>query len=141
MPTPALTFVAQIHKRITMLFQELDKLNPDSKHNTGRLIGRALFWDQIEKYAKKQSEIAWDTLEKEEIVTYDGLPPGDHTLAESPHFIVMAKVSSPRRAFSPDALATSLKKRYKVPEVVTKEEVEKAKIPGKSVNTLTIMER
>lgn len=137
---PEMTYTATVYNHLIKLRDALDKLNPDTKHNAGRLIGRAFFWDQIAKFAKKQSEVAWDELENEEIVSYVESP-GDHTLAESPHFMVMDKVSEPRRAFNADVLAEDLKKKYKVPVPISKELIEKAKIPGKSVHTSTIVER
>lgn len=137
--TQQITFTAQIHKKLTELRDALDKLNPDTKHNSGKLIGRAHMWDQIHKFAKKQSEVAWDVLESEDIVAYVESS-GDHTLAESPHFTVMDKVSEPRKAFNVDALAEALKK-YKIPKSVVLELVEKAKIPGKRVHTTSVVER
>lgn len=134
-----MTFTARIVNELTKLSSKLDEANPDTKHNAGRLIGRALMWDQIAKYAKKQSEVAWNTLESEEIVSYVNSP-GDHNLAESPHFMVTDRVSEPRKAFNADALAEGLKK-YKIPKSVVLEAVERAKIPGKSVHTTVVVER
>lgn len=135
-----ITFTATIFNELTKLKTKLDDKNPDTKSNTGRLVGRAHMWDQIAKYAKKQSELAWGVLEKEEIVSYVESP-GIHRLAESPHFTVTDRVSEPRKAFNADALAEALKKRYKVPVPVTKELVEQAKLPTKCVHTTTVEER
>lgn len=136
-----ITFIASIHKILSTLTDQCDKINPDQKSNQGRLIGRALFWDTIEAYAKKQSELAWKVLETEEIVETGDLPAGNHELARSPRFTVTCKVSEPRKGFKPEVLMAALKKKYKVPEPASREMIEAAKVPGKGTKTLTIIER
>jgi Icc-related predicted phosphoesterase len=137
----AITFTAEIHKEITKLFERIEKKNPDLTSNTGNLIGRAHIWDQIQSYAKKQSDVAWEALEKEDIVNSKGLTSGEHTLAESPHFFIVANVTKPYKKFSPDVLAESLKKKYRVPLPVTKELIEQAKVDDKPRTSLKIVER
>lgn len=140
MTTPT-TYTATVFNEVAKLFDKLDKLNPDTKSNTGRLIGRAFIWDAIAKHAKGQSEAAWKTLESEEIIEYVESQ-GEHTLATSPHFTVIDKVSAPRKAFKPEVLAQELNKKYKVPVPVVKDLVERAKVPGeKGVHTSSIVEK
>lgn len=138
---PAITFTAAIFKQLTDLAEKVEKLNPDQKSNAGRFIARAFFWDAVERYAKKQSEAAWETLEKEEIIDTKGLTEGEHELVTTPGFIVMAKVSAPRKAFKAEVLMAALKKKYKVPEPASRELIEAAKVPGNGTKTLTIIER
>ena len=118
-------------------------VNPDSKHNQGALIGQAYFWDEVEKYAKAQSEKAWATMEKEGVIPdIDTLDTGDHQLADSPSFSIIANVSSPVRRFKVEELGALLaKSKYKVPVSVTAELCDKAKVPGNPMPKLKIIER
>lgn len=116
--------------------------NPDAKSNTGTFIGEAFLWDEVVREAKRRSDRAWDKLEEQGVISGTAsLPPGEHVLGSSPSFSVTAKVSEPVRRFDPDHLAQALKKKYKVPEPITKELVEQAKQPSKSTVTLNILER
>ena len=117
--------------------------NPDSKHNAGRLIGEAFLWDQVEKYAKGRADAAWAALASEGIIpNKKDLEPGEHELAYSPSFLVIARATQPVKRFSPDELAKLLREsKYKVPESTTKEMVDKAKVPTTSVCTLKVIER
>ena len=117
--------------------------NPDSKHNTGRLIGEAFMWDMVEKYAKSRSETVWRQLAAEDIIPVKSeLEPGEHELAYSPSFAIIGRVTQPVKRFSPDELAKMLREsKYKVPESTTKEMIDRAKVPTKSVATLKVVER
>lgn len=137
---PNVSFTAEVHKLLSVMPEKCDKLNPDSKSNTGRLIGRAHFWDAFLDYAKKQSDQAWKALEDEEIIEQVD-ETGTHTLAESPSFSVIDKVSEPRKGFKPDVLVAALNKRYKVPKPVATEMIEAAKVPGNRVHTLSTVQR
>lgn len=115
---------------------------PDSKHNTGRLLAKAYFWDSVTKYARGQSEAAWDVLEKEKIIDLENLGQGDHVLAESPSLTVTAKISAPVRRFNADRLAELLSQsKFKVPLPVAKQFVEQAKVAGNPTKTLAVIEK
>jgi hypothetical protein len=118
-------------------------LNPDAKHNQGRLLGEAFMWDRIEAYAKNRSEAAWSALSKEGIIPEKkGLDPGEHQLAQSPNFACFARVTQPVKRFSGDELATLLaKSKYKVPVSTTKELIDQAKVPTNPMVTLKVVER
>jgi hypothetical protein len=117
--------------------------NPDAKHNTGSLIGEAFMWDKIEAYAKSRADAAWLRLAREGIINdKKTLDPGDHELASSPSFLVVAKVTNPIKRFNGDALATLLaKSKYKVPVSTTKELIDQAKVAGNSAVTMKVLER
>lgn len=117
--------------------------NPDSKHNTGGMLGEAFLWDKIADYAKKKSDAAWEALEKEGIVPdTKSLTPGEHQLAESPSFAIYARVTNPVKRFNADELANLLaRSKYKVPVSTTKEFVDLAKIPTNPMCSLKVVER
>jgi hypothetical protein len=117
--------------------------NPDAKHNTGSMIGEAFMWDKIEAYAKARADAAWLRLAREGIIKEKkALEPGDHELAASPSFLIVAKVTQPIKRFSADALANMLaKSKYKVPVSTTKELIDQAKVAGTSAVTMKVLER
>lgn len=113
--------------------------SPDTS-NTGAYLADAYLWDTVEAYAKGKSKEAWERLEKELDIKAPEVA-GAYVLATSPSFTVTAKVTQPVKRFNVDELAKALKKRYRVPEPTTKEMVEHAKVPTKSVCTLAVIER
>lgn len=117
--------------------------NPDASHNTGKLLGEAFMWEKVAKFAESKAKAAWGAMEKEGIVPNKAtLDPGDHELAYSPSFTVIAKVTQPVRRFDADEMAMLLaKSKYKVPVSTTKEYLEQAKVPTKPVASLKVMER
>jgi hypothetical protein len=117
--------------------------NPDSKHNQGALIGIAFLWDEIQAYAKKKSDEAWERLEKEGIIPeIDKLEPGEHELAYSPSFTILASVTQPVKRFNQGELSMLMaKSKYKVPVSVTAELCDQAKLPGNPQRKLKIVER
>lgn len=136
-----ITFLGFVHKLLADMDVKAKAHNP-SQSNTSQLIGTALFWDTVQSFSKKQSDIAWKKLEEEEIIDTDGLTEGEHVLAENKDFVVTGKMSAPYKSFSADALAAILlKTKYKVPVAITKDACEKAKIPGKGRLTLNIIEK
>lgn len=140
--TKAISFSAQITKHLHKISDLCDSHNPDAKNNVGRLLGIAYFWIAVEKYAKSKKEEAWKALDKEGIIEdTSNLNAGEYALAESPHFYASAKVSQPVRRFDADELATQLNKKYKVPLPASREMIEAAKVPTKSVVTKSIVER
>jgi hypothetical protein len=117
--------------------------NPDAKHNQGALIGQAFLWDEIERYAKAQSDATWKKMEVEGIIPdLSTLDTGDHELAYSPSFTIHASVSQPVKRFKQEELAQLLaKSKYKVPISVTAELCDQAKLPGNPQRKLKIIER
>jgi len=136
------TFQATVLKELTQLMEKLEKLNPDTRSNTGRRLGKAFMLKMISTYADKQYDNEMKVLNEEKIIDDPAkLTEGDYVLGESPKFTVTCKVSAPRRSFDPDVLALMLKKRYKVPEPISKDFIEKSKTPGSSNKTIKILER
>lgn len=136
-----MSFTTEIAKLLTSLDVKLMGSGPDAKHNVGRRLQQAYFWDQVQAYAKKQSDTLWSGLEKDELVLTSNLDPGDHVLAESPHFVVNAKVSERVRRFNADYLADQMKKKFKVSIPIAKQMIESAKQPSNSTTTLKIVEK
>lgn len=136
------SFTAEITKHMNKIADMCEKKNPDGKHNVGRGLGIVHFWTMVEKYAKSKKDEAWAALEKDDIISDPkGLDPGEYSLAESPSFFASAKVSNPVKRFDPDVLADMLFKKYKVPVPITKELVDKAKVPSASTVTKKVVER
>ena len=117
--------------------------NPDAKHNQGRLIGEAFLWDRIAKYAEAKSDAAWAAMLKEEVIPEKStITPGDHELAYSPSFTVIAKATQPVKRFDANEFATMLaKSKYKVPVSTTKEMLDAARVPTKPIVSMKIVER
>lgn len=137
-----MSFQAEIVKHLNKLMDMCDKKNPDNKHNIGRQLGVVYFWTMIEKHAKAKKEEAWKYLADEGIISeVSDLDPGEYSLAESPSFFAKAKLSERVKRFDPETLAEALNKKYKVPKPITKELIEKAKVPTKSTVTKSVVER
>ena len=136
-------YQTDIVKVLSKLGRMNGTVNPDEKHNTGRLIGEAFLWDQVEKYAKGRSDAAWVALAKEGVIPQKkSLEQGEHELAYSPSFLVIGKVTAPVKRFSVDELAKLLRmSKYKVPESTTKELVDRAKVPTASMASIRVIER
>ncbi len=139
----AISFAATITKHLNKIADVCESHNPDKKHNTGRGFGEVFFWTQVEKLGKAKKEEAWLNLEKNKLVAEDlsGYDPGEYTLNESPSFFASAKVSEPVKRFDGEVLADQLFKRYKVPKPMTKEMIDKAKVPTKPTVTKKVVER
>jgi hypothetical protein len=142
------TFQAEIIKRLTKTVEELEKTNPDTKSNTGRALGKAYLLGIISDYSDRQYQELMGggnklgSLREEKIVDDPSkLDPGEYVLAESPKFVVTCKVSEPRMSFDEDVFAALLKKKYKVPEAITKDFIQKSKTPGSKNKTIKILER
>jgi hypothetical protein len=138
-----MSYETDIIKTLAKLGKNSGTENPDSKHNQGRLLGEAFLWDKVEAYARGRSDAAWTSLAREGIIPdKKGLTPGDHELAYSPSFAVIAKVTQPIKRFNGDELARLLSKsKYKVPESTTKELMDQAKIPANPAVTMKVVER
>lgn len=133
------SFLGKIVQTINKATTDLMQANPDTKHNTGRQLGEAYMWDEIEKYAAAMSKRVWEKLESDKVITTTDLTPGGHMIADAPHFTIMAEVTQPVRRFSGDALAKWLEKEKKIPIIVTKEQIEKAKLPTTSQVKLKVV--
>ncbi len=116
-------------------------------NNTGAILGEMFLWKEIEKYSKGRYDSLKKYAKAEKIIDIpdeeetDGLAPGDHIIGESRHFVVAAKVTEKVRRFSADVFAQGLFESYKIPVILTKEKIEKSKVPTKSQVKISIMER
>lgn len=134
-----ITYKTRIEKALSRLGTNGTE-NPDTKSNTGRAIGEAFLWDEVERLAKAKSKDAWAALDSIGLLT-DEKNPGEYLIAESPSFAVNVRISEPVRRFDPDHLADLLLKKYKVPKSTTKQFVEASKLPAKSTFTYKIIEK
>lgn len=118
----------------------LPKNSKDKNGNAAALLAEAYLWDSVQRYAKKRSDRVWEEMDKAGLVDAPD-DPGDHMLAETLHFMCAVKVTVPVKRFNAGVLATALQKKYKVPLPVSKEMIEAAKTPTKSIKTFEIAER
>lgn len=136
---PSVAYGSRIISYLSVLGTMGDTRNPDEKHNAGKLLGEAFLWKTVMNYAKRKYEKAIDKCAGEFVDrTYEE---GEYELVQSPKFVYTIKVSKPVRRFDPDTLAASLRKKYKIPEPITKELIEAAKVPTNSTITPIIEER
>lgn len=136
------SFEALITKELLGFVAKLQDKHPDTKHNTGRIVGNTFVWDKIASISKKMSDANWAGFEDEGIIPKKELDPGLHSLVESPHFSVIAKVSMPVHRFNADKLVDILhESKYKIPLPVARMFIEDAKKAGKSTVTLDIAEK
>jgi hypothetical protein len=135
------SYLGKIVKELNAIETRLISQNPDAKDNKGRIIGEIYLWDEIQKIAKSKSDALWDAAEAEGLLKYDDLSTGQHLVAQSPSFVVTASVSEPVRRFDPDTLAKWLFDNKKIPVIITKEQIERAKIPTKSQTRVAIIEK
>lgn len=124
-----ISYQAKIVSALNNLFRSTDL--HEARHNVGKHLSVAFFWDSVADYAKKQADRAWKSLEEANIIEDDEgrrkLDTGEHILAESPHFVCRAVVTKAVRRFNVQELAKILKKDYKIPEPTTVQLCEKAK--------------
>lgn len=135
------SYLGKIVKGLNELIDDLQKRNPDVRDNKGNVLGEIYLWDEIRKIAAAKSEKLWDAAEANGILKYEGLSTGSHLIAQSQSFIVTASVSEPVRRFDADTLAKWMFDNRKVPVIITKEQIEKAKIPTKPQTRVAIMEK
>ncbi len=141
------SFLGKIMRTLMENVRDLLRHNPDVKNNTGAILGEMFLWKEIEKYSKGRYDSLKKYAKAEKIIDIpdeeetDGLAPGDHIIGESRHFVVAAKVTEKVRRFSADVFAQGLFESYKIPVILTKEKIEKSKVPTKSQVKISIMER
>lgn len=138
-----MSYETDIIRQLAKLGKSNGTANPDAKHNTGSLLGEAFMWDHVRRYAENRCDAAWKAMEKEGLIPdKTTLDPGDHQITESPSFAIFARVTQPVKRFSGEELAILLaKSKYKVPVSTTKELIDQAKVPSKSIVTMKVVER
>jgi hypothetical protein len=122
----------------------LDKIKQDTGKgaNTSRILAELFMWSWIGKYAdSKYDKLLTQAKEDGVLGNLEGLEVGNHGLAESRHFFVTVTVTEPVRRFSPEMLCDWALKEYKIPIIVMKEQIDKAKVATKSQMRITIAER
>lgn len=108
-----------------------------------KLVLNAFIWDAVLSLAKAASEDAWGKMEAAEIYTEPGREaPSEAMLGAVRYFEVHGKVTEPVKRFNDGELAKLLKaSKYKIPEHVTKEFVDAAKVGKKGNLLLSIVEK
>lgn len=135
------SYTARVLRFITS--QEFHKSipNPDVKHNIGSYLGEWYLWNVIAKYAENRvEEIRGQITEmKFDDSTKD---PGTYETVTSPNFVFSTRVTEPVKRFSETKLCELLKaSKYKVPELIMKDFIMRAKVPTKSTVMRFIHER
>ena len=139
------SFQGMILKNLGNLTQTLlENIKQDTGRgaNTSRVLSELFMWKQISSMADSRYEKLMKEA-KEDGVLGDvrELVPGQHAIAESRHFFVTATVTEPVKKFSPNMLCAWALKAYDIPEILMKEQIERAKEPTKSQVRITITER
>jgi hypothetical protein len=132
----------------TQIYADLEELPnrltfPD-KSNKGKMYALLFMWKRVQQLAEKKYDSHMKMLQAEELLDDPQkiTTPGNHTLGDSGAISVVVNVSVPRREFNVDWLAKEMKKKYKVPEAMTKALVEEAKRPGATqVRRITVQEK
>jgi hypothetical protein len=138
----SLAYKTEIAKLLSSLGMKAVEKNPDMKNNTGRAIGEAYFWDEVQALAKAKSDEAWERLETMGMVVEDDPEPGDYDIGSSPHFAVTCKVSKPRKKFDEQAAAKAINKKWKdVPIPAVRQIFEQSKLPSTKTKTYNISEK
>lgn len=138
-----LSFTAQIIKYLSGLGRKgTDTVPPTSKSDVDTLLAQAYMWDVVEKYGAAMSKKCWKQLEDQGIIEIADLEQGDHVLADGTLFECWAKVSAPVKRFNNEELCRIMKaSKFKVPEPVMTQYIERAKIGTKGNKTLSITEK
>ena len=137
-----MSYKVEIAKALSKIGLTNGTKNPDQKHNTGGLIGEAYLWDEVVRFAEAKKKAAWEAMTKEGLIPdKKKLDPGDHELTYSPSFTVIAKVTQPVKRFDDEEFARLMLEVRKVPVSVTKELLDKARMPGNSIVTMKVVER
>ena len=134
-----------LQAQIVMEIESLpDRLKFPDRSNRGKQFALLIMWKKVQQVAEKRYQALFASMVKEEAIDDPNVitVPGNHVLAESGKFTVLANVSVPRREFNGDWLANKLMKDYKVPVSITKQLIEEAKRPGATqVRRITIAEK
>jgi hypothetical protein len=139
------TFLGLITKEITGVTSDLlgsVKQDTGKGANVSRVLAELFMWSWIRKYAEsKYDKLMTKAKDEGMLGDLDNMEPGSHLGAESRHFVLTVSVSEPVRRFDPDTLSAWALSRYKIPIIMMKEQIEKAKVPTKSQVRTTITER
>jgi len=139
------SFLGMIIKAVSGAALELlEKVKQDvgKGANVSKVLSELFMWNWIRKFAENKYDTLMDKAKESGVISdASKLEPGNYTVAESRHFVVTAGVTEPIRRFNPDALCQWAFESHKIPIIVMKEQIEKAKLSTKSTVRLTIEER
>jgi hypothetical protein len=138
------SFLGLIIKDVTdVTVSLLNKVKMDTGKgaNTSMVLSELFMWNWIKKYAESKYDKLLDSAKESGLLESPGTEPGTSVIAESRHFVVTANVTEPVQRFSPEALAKWAFEEYKIPVIVMKEQIEKAKVPTKPMVRVSIAER
>jgi hypothetical protein len=142
--TPS-TFQGLIVKAMGLVTNDLlSKIKQDtgSGANVSRTLAELFMWNWIRKYADgRYDKLLASAREDGMLGDLDNKDPGSYLAAESRHFVMTVSISEPVRRFDPDVLGEWAFATYKVPVIVLKEQIEKARTPTKSQVRVTVTER
>jgi len=141
------SFLGKIMSTITAACRDLMQNAPhDNKTNKGVVLAELFMWKWIEGYAAAKYKQVKKDAKEQGILNLpddedDALIPGSHIIGESRHFVATANVTEPVKRFSGEELAQWFWRNHQIPVIVTKEQIEKAKIKTKSQVKVAIVER
>jgi len=141
------SFLGKIMATITENCRDLLRNAPhDNKTNKGSVLAELFMWKWIEGYAAAKYKQRKQEAKEQGILNLpddedDALIPGSHIIGESKHFVATANVTEPVRRFSGEELARWFWINHKIPVIITKEQIERAKKPTRSQVRVAIVER
>ena len=139
------TFEGMIAKELASMTGEMlanVKQDTGKGANVSSVLSELFMWNWIRKRAESQYDKLMEQARESGIIgDTSTLAAGNHVVAESRHFVTTAHVSEPVKRFSPEALSLWAYKAYKIPVILMREQIEKAKTPTKPTVRITIVER
>lgn len=137
---PAKTYAAKIDSYLSRLGKN-GTTPPEDKGNTAQMLANAFLWTEVKRFAEAKHKEAMSVLEREGILERETLPTGEHSLCDSQHFTLTARVSEPVRRFNADHLAGEMSKRFKISVPTAKEMIDNAKLPTKPLVSIKVIEK
>lgn len=136
-----LGFQAQIYNYVE---DAPNKITFPDRTNKGKMIAMLMLWKRISALADKKYDAQLKQSIEEDLITDPKTKsvPGVYLIGEAGKLSVEVNVSKPRREFNLDWFCAQMKKKYKVPEAVTREMYEQAKQEGTTQNrTISVKEK
>jgi hypothetical protein len=118
---------------------------PDSKHNTGSLLGDIFTWQEVSKLADDKLKQAWKAAAETGLIPADDdlrekYDEDEHLVAESNVFTCIVTVGKPRETFDQEKFIAELARKYKLDPHLLTQLAAKCKKEGKAPLTKRIRE-
>lgn len=120
----AKSFRASIVHYISALGSKNGHINPDKKHNSGNYLGDLFIWNTAKKYCETMiADIEGQMLREKLVKDKEKLRkeagnsyPYENVVCESPSFVLVGKVQTPRSSFDKDAFIQKVSVGHKIPK-------------------------